>query len=633
MTPLTSRSRLTSAPLCLLLASLAKCATAELDGCSRTRPCAYNGTCDVNTGFCACLVGYGGPLCEELLYPACRKTTEYSHHGFPPAMRCYHQGARSCDCLRQCNERPSIHRMGEMLNCFDRVGVSVEDQLSTFPEESEEAKFYEGFNEWGAEHPWQRSEMVTMPRGMQKLVPNSRCQEGCSGEGECVDGGSCQCFGGFSGAGCEMYVGESACANGCSGRGRCIRGVCSCEMGWFGLDCSVDLSQTASLPGGGGPVVMDDPPVIRDFHQPAFASVPRRSGDAALQLDPTRYVRSRPRIYVYELPPWLGLGHEVDAMPGRVGLDSIYSAPKLFLWQLLHDKAVRTHDPYEANLFYVPAYEYAFSGNGDAPHPHVRRVIQFLKANYAPFWERNQGADHIFWAAGDPGACPIPADLKRLLWIVHFGLTNYTVLRPDEAKPDDSCFYPEHGVVAPPSDDRTEAYARLTYGSGALKEERTTTLFFAGTIGLQFPLYSMGVRQAIYNLYKDKPGYEIHERVGDAAAEMRKSKFCLCPSGSGWGIRLVQAMSNGCIPVIIQDQVHQPGDDVLNYAEFSLRVPRADVPILDKILDGIGPEQLAAMQHAVRRLHRLFMWNGGEAYDLVVKSLTRRMYQILSKLD
>lgn len=34
--------------------------------------------------------------------------------------------------------------------------------------------------------------------------------------------------------------------------------------------------------------------------------------------------------------------------------------------------------------------------------------------------------------------------------------------------------------------------------------------------------------------------------------EMRVSVFCLAPTGAGWGLRLVEAMQSGCIPLIIQ---------------------------------------------------------------------------------
>lgn len=78
----------------------------------------------------------------------------------------------------------------------------------------------------------------------------------------------CHCYPGFTGQGCESYEpGNGLCVNDCtsSAHGFCVRGVCSCKAGWFGLDCSVNLTVSAALPGPGGPVVVTDPPVGRHW--------------------------------------------------------------------------------------------------------------------------------------------------------------------------------------------------------------------------------------------------------------------------------------------------------------------------------------------------------------------------------
>jgi hypothetical protein len=62
-------------------------------------------------------------------------------------------------------------------------------------------------------------------------------------------------------------------------------------------------------------------------------------------------------------------------------------------------------------------------------------------------------------------------------------------------------------------------------------------------------------------------------RLGGRSAyeeSMRKSVFCLAVAGGGWGQRLIHAMASGCIPVVVQDSVHQPADDELPYDEFSV---------------------------------------------------------------
>ena len=68
-----------------------------------------------------------------------------------------------------------------------------------------------------------------------------------------------------------------------------------------------------------------------------------------------------------------------------------------------------------------------------------------------------------------------------------------------------------------------------------------------------------------YELYHNRSadGFVIEHRVDRMVEEMRKSIFCLAPAGHGWGNRIVYAMVSGCIPLIIQDGIHQPYDDIL----------------------------------------------------------------------
>ena len=46
------------------------------------------------------------------------------------------------------------------------------------------------------------------------------------------------------------------------------------------------------------------------------------------------------------------------------------------------DWTVRTLDPFEANLFYIPAFNYGFSSNGGKPHENMRRGVAFIKQWY-----------------------------------------------------------------------------------------------------------------------------------------------------------------------------------------------------------------------------------------------------------
>jgi hypothetical protein len=50
-----------------------------------------------------------------------------------------------------------------------------------------------------------------------------------------------------------------------------------------------------------------------------------------------------------------------------------------------------------------------------------------------------------------------------------------------------------------------------------------------------------------------KPGFLVYDgRKGSYNTDMANSQFCLAPTGSGWGIRIVENLVAGCLPVIIQ---------------------------------------------------------------------------------
>lgn len=82
----------------------------------------------------------------------------------------------------------------------------------------------------------------------------------------------------------------------------------------------------------------------------------------------------------------------------------------------------------------------------------------------------------------------------------------------------------------------------------------------------------------------------------------------------------------------------QAYDDVLPYADFSVRVPQAELDQLEARLRAITPAQLRALQRGVRRFHRAFVWPQpgesdaarGDAYYFFVKSMHLRMQQVFA---
>lgn len=164
-----------------------------------------------------------------------------------------------------------------------------------------------------------------------------------------------------------------------------------------------------------------------------------------------------------------------------------------------------------------------------------------------------------------------------------------------------------------------------------MKHNRTTLFYFAGSSRFHNLYYSRGVRQRVFAAFHDRPGFLIEDGIRqDMPQDMRESVFCLSPLGSGWGLRIVDAMLCGCIPVVVQDGILQPGDDVLPYHDFAVRIPEEKVDEIEEILRAIPPKEIRRLQRGVKKYARFFLWEppDGLAYQLVLQSLRRQLHLI-----
>lgn len=77
---------------------------------------------------------------------------------------------------------------------------------------------------------------------------------------------------------------------------------------------------------------------------------------------------------------------------------------------------------------------------------------------------------------------------------------------------------------------------------------------------------------------------------------LENTKFIFCPRGRGLNsIRFFEALKLGRIPVLISDEAKLPLEDVVDYNEFVVRVPEADVGLADQyIFEWLDKHNLAA---------------------------------------
>ena len=67
-----------------------------------------------------------------------------------------------------------------------------------------------------------------------QAAPECHSLTSCSGHGICLANASCNCDMAYTGKKCQM----NTCPGRCSSHGTCIEGVCVCDLGWDGVDCS-----------------------------------------------------------------------------------------------------------------------------------------------------------------------------------------------------------------------------------------------------------------------------------------------------------------------------------------------------------------------------------------------------------
>ncbi|KAG1660173.1 hypothetical protein FOA52_005273 [Chlamydomonas sp. UWO 241] len=602
--------------------------------------CTDRGNCNREDGRCECALGFGGTTCQDPQMPACQASaTDLPFWGTfqPKNCECYKQATTFFNCtagspMQTCQIGLYQVRLA-YARCYSFTDKPVSEQWSDVPEKGapgvEWNRFNNQFELTKVDEKEGRKAINLWNHDKCVALPLAACPNACHRRGVCMDSCDeaepdrapwCECHKGFKGGTCAE-VDTSGCPNNCTGHGSCSRGYCHCSPPHFGVDCS----RTKGYP-------------------PRPGNLPDRT---------------RPIVYVYELPHSVSSPVELD---DNLSDDvPIYSAYWHFMQLMLGDWAVRTEDPWAANLFYIPAFTYAYSSNNFDPAPHMKRVVEWVSETY-PFYNRSKGKDHFMWFTGDHGACEAPPELAPIIKLVHFGyhadvrVQGPSVMGKVPKDPIHGCYNPARDIVTAPYndigfEDAVDVYAQIVRDKGEAPH-RTKLFFFAGGVRASagHKHYSGGVRQAIAESLKEQFGGTAvsNGKAGldgdivfidgqtDKYRELyNTTKFCLAPHGSGFGIRLSLAMVHGCIPVVIQDHVYQPFEDVIPYDEMSVRVAKADIPDLVSILRSVTSAEESAMRLRMANHYKAYIWepaHGGAAYNYTLHSLYKRLHHMWGEL-
>ncbi|MCO5591760.1 hypothetical protein L7F22_045752 [Adiantum nelumboides] len=290
----------------------------------------------------------------------------------------------------------------------------------------------------------------------------------------------------------------------------------------------------------------------------------------------------------------------------------IYSTEGRFIQELQHKNPFVTRDPLKAHVFFLPfsvsmmvSYLYTPSSRDMNPLLHfVKDYVEVVATKY-PFWNRSTGADHFMLSCHDWGPYVTKANPhleKRAIRVV--------------CNANSSEGYVPNKDASLPEINLRGGNLPAALGGPSMKE-RPFLAFFAGQ--------DHGpVRPVLYKYWEGKDdNIKVFHKLPDHVKYtyqdyMKRSKFCLCPGGYEVNSpRIVEAIFNDCIPVIIADGFVLPFSDVLNWNAFSITVMERDIPNLKSILQAVSEAKRQEMQERVRQVKRHFLPNQPpQPYDL-----------------
>jgi hypothetical protein len=481
----------------------------------------------------------------------------------------------------------------------------------------------------------------------------SRCSPGCEERGTCNQQlGRCDCLRGMFGESCEIgsyepFEGDGGkpendfCHGACNERGICMGGFCHCKPGFFGADCSTYLDQ---------------------------------SGKPRLVDAQWRGNRPTPKVYVYPLPPKYNAHLELFRLDRKA---------EPMMYERLLSSHHRVADGDEADLFLIPVSTRSSFRDKSRNGIDLNELFEYINITWPQWSTRNQWRDHLMFFTDDWGPCdaypklaernPPPA-LQNIIVITFWGLKD----DDERYQGGGPCFFPRKDVLIPPinslnhydlspyhpdglasDDDGTlplvnyhvknrNASLIPSFSEAVGSEEfpvRRWLLYFAGNAKIEQSGYT--VRREALRLFagRESEGLRLLQRDENYEQNMAAATFCLGPTGAGWGRRVNLAMQFGCIPVIVQDNITQPYEDLLPYDNFAIRIPESEMESLPEMLrsipdscDGLPPGSrcLQRMRRELTCATRATMWSSGlgsafgeggedDAFALLMLSLQHRL--------
>uniref|UniRef100_A0A2P2JYW2 Uncharacterized protein MANES_09G028900 n=1 Tax=Rhizophora mucronata TaxID=61149 RepID=A0A2P2JYW2_RHIMU len=597
--------------------------------------CSGQGVCNHELGECRCFHGFSGEGCSERLHLDCNypKTPELPYGQWVVSI-----------CPAYCDTTRAMCFCGEGTKYPNRPVAEACGFQIKLPSDPGEPKL----TDWAKADLENIFTMNSSRPGWCNVDPveayafEVKFKEECDCKYDCL-------FGRF----CEVPV-QCVCINQCSGHGHCRGGFCQCDNGWYGTDCSI-------------PSIVSSVGEWPQWLRPAQFYIPDNSGVTGKLINFNAVAKKkRPLIYVYDLPPKFNslllegrhfkfecVNRIYDDKNATVWTDQLYGS-QMALYESILASAHRTLNGEEADYFFVPVLDSCIITRADdAPHlslqehmglrssltlEYYRKAYDHIAEHY-PYWNCSSGRDHIWFFSWDESACYAPKEIWNSMMLVHWGNTNskhnhsttaYWADNWDEIssvrRGQHPCFDPDKDLVLPAWKHPDINALRKKLRTRPL-EKRKILFYFNGNLGPAYQngrpedSYSMGIRQKLAEEFGSSPNK--NGKLGKQHAEdvmvtplrsmhyhkdLASSIFCGVLPGDGWSGRMEDSILQGCIPVIIQDGIFLPYENVLNYESFAIRISEDEIPNLINILRGFNKTEIEFKLENVQKIFSRFLY-------------------------
>ena len=382
-----------------------------------------------------------------------------------------------------------------------------------------------------------------------------------------------------------------------------------------------------------------------------------------------------PRIYIYDYPPLNAFLREVKA---KYIANPMPTADKYYTEIALHERLLssrlRTRDPTEADIFFIPFYgTYAFDTGGIMALTKLHNLLYdlFSKNTEAThFLSRHGGSDHAIVYSSTRGfgnrATLFPKRFTTLL--------GHTVILTVEV--DDYRFTKDWD----PRGRWDQSYRRLVHENGVLIPFYTAAV----THGAAFDIVSHNPSEISVAMIAN-PRHPIRARLmqvfarwneeiidgttpimaqrsfvrnnnatdtrfniaryevprgqmistddftrlqQESAAILARSTFCLIPCGTTpTTTRLYEALASLCIPVIVCDAASRfPFQRQIDYNRIALRFTEACVDAVPRALASMTEATIRAYRDAIERARKHLLWHhpASETVERIAMELERK---------